>query len=81
MADNPITLQTIVLLWRKSLEFVVDVIDPSPKPYTPQGALILYVRPNVKHRAHCKRSLEIPDKPQKMPPIPGNPGQKLTTEG
>jgi len=62
MADNTITLQTIVLLWRKSLEFVVDVIDPSPTPYTPQGALILYVRPNVKHRAHCKRSLEIPDK-------------------
>ena len=40
-------LSTVVLLWRQSLEFVVDVIDTSDttNPYTSSGDLIIYIRP------------------------------------
>ena len=43
---QPLQLSTVVLLWRQSLEFVVDVIDLSTEndPYSSQGDLMIYVR-------------------------------------
>ena len=49
-------LETIVLLWRANLEFVVDVVDDSDTPYSNQGNLIIFVRPVTTDKAKTHRS-------------------------
>jgi uncharacterized membrane protein YgcG len=68
--NNDQNLQTVVHLWRKSLEFVVDVIDISNTPFTPQGRLMVYVGLPDQHVNNDKdmkvlekrQRIEIPDK-------------------